>query len=150
MSDLSTVRLYLLRAMYLLMAVGLGLTIWPRILDPGNVSLMSSVVRGMLGALALMALWGVRYPVAMLPVLLFELLWKVIWVLAFGLGPWLSGTLDPDRQQTLMECLLGVVLLPLVIPWGHVYRHYVRAPGDRWGGTGGQPSRATAAPPARG
>lgn len=144
MSDLSTVRLYLLRAMYLLMAVGLGLTIWPRILDPGNVSLMSSVVRGMLGALALMALWGVRYPVAMLPVLLFELLWKVIWVLAFGLGPWLSGTLDPDRQQTLMECLLGVVLLPLVIPWGHVYRHYVRAPGDRWGrkGTGVEPAPA--------
>jgi hypothetical protein len=56
--------------MYLLMAVGLGITIWPGILAPGgNVSHMGSVVRSMLGALALVSLWGVRYPVKMLPML---------------------------------------------------------------------------------
>jgi hypothetical protein len=93
-AEYSTLRLYLLRAMYLLLAVGLGLTIWPGILAPGNASHMGSVVRSMLGALALMALWGVRYPVKMLPLLLFELTWKVIWVVAFGLGPWLG---DPWR-----------------------------------------------------
>ena len=134
MSDLSTLRLYLLRAMYLLMAVGLGITIWPGILVPGEVSHMGSVVRGMLGALALMSLWGLRYPVKMLPILLFEFMWKVIWVVAFGLGPWLSGEIDPARQQTLYDCLLGVVLLPIAIPWGYVLRNYIGAPGDRWRG----------------
>jgi len=24
------------------------------------------------------------------------------------------------------------VIFPLVIPWGYVWRHYVKAPGDRW------------------
>jgi len=132
MSDVSTLRLYLLRAMYLLMAVGLGITIWPGILVPGNVSHMGSVVRSMLGALALMSLWGMRYPVKMLPILLFEFVWKVIWVLAFGLGPWLGGRLDPDRQETLFACLMGVVLVPIAVPWGYVLRHYIKAPGDRW------------------
>jgi hypothetical protein len=132
MSDLSILRIYLLRAMYLLMAVGLGLTIWPGILVPGNVSHMGSVVRALLGALALMSLLGLRYPVKMLPILLFELLWKVLWVAAFGLGPWLSGELDPARLETLFNCLLGIVLLPVVLPWGHVFRHYIRAAGDRW------------------
>lgn len=132
MSDVSTLRLYLLRAMYLLMAVGLGITIWPGILAPGNVSHMGSVVRSMLGGLALLALWGVRYPIQMLPVLLFEFIWKVIWVVAFGLGPVLSGQMDADWQQTLLECLLGVILVPIAVPWGYVVRHYVRAPGDRW------------------
>jgi hypothetical protein len=135
MSDISTVRIYLLRAMYLLMAVGLGMTIWPGILVPGNVSHMGSVVRALLGALALMSLWGLRYPVKMLPLLLFELVWKVIWVVAFGLGPWLRGELDPARKETLFSCLLGVVLIPLVAPWGSVFRHYIRAAGDRWSGT---------------
>ena len=134
MANVSTLRLYLMRAMYLLMAVGLGVTIWPGILVPGDVSHMGSVVRGMLGALALMALWGLRYPMKMLPVLLFEFMWKVIWVVAFGLGPWLSGDLDPGRQQTLFDCLIGVVLVPIAVPWGYVVRHYVKAPGDRWRG----------------
>jgi hypothetical protein len=98
----------------------------------GNVSHMGSVVRAMLGALALMALWGVRYPIKMLPILLFEFMWKVIWVVAFGFPPWLNGQLDADRQETLFACLMGVVLVPIAVPWGYVYRHYVKAPGDRW------------------
>lgn len=134
MSDLSIFRLYLLRAMYLLIAVGLGVTIWPGIIAPGNVSHMGSVVRAMLGALALASLLGLRYPVRMIPILLFELAWKVIWVVAFALPPWLLGELDPARTQTLFDCLVGVVLVPIAIPWGHVWRHYVKAPGDRWRG----------------
>ncbi|HUG97565.1 MAG TPA: hypothetical protein VMQ83_00130 [Gammaproteobacteria bacterium] len=133
MSEVSTLRLYLLRAMYLLIAVGLGILIWPGILVPGdNVSHMGSVVRSMLGALALVALLGLRYPIKMLPMLLFEFIWKVIWVVAFALSPWLTGELDAARQQTLFDCLLGIVLVPIVVPWGYVYRHYVKAPGDRW------------------
>lgn len=133
MTDISTLRLYLLRAMYLLMAAGLAITVWPGILVPGEVSHMGSVVRSMLGALALMSLWGLRYPVQMLPILLFEFAWKVIWVVAFGLGPWLGGELDPARQETLFACLMGVVLVPIAVPWHYVLRHYVRASGDRWG-----------------
>jgi len=135
MSDVSIFRLYLLRAMYLLIAVGLGVTVWPGILLPGdNVSHMGSVVRSMLGALALVALLGLRYPIKMLPMLLFELTWKVIWVVVFALPPWLSGELDAARQQTLIDCLVGVVLVPIAVPWGYVFRHYLRAPGDRWRG----------------
>lgn len=118
--------------MYLLIAVGLGFTIWPGILVPGDVSHMGSVVRSLLGALALMCLWGLRYPVKMLPILLFEFLWKFIWVAAFGIGPWLSGELDPARQETLFECFMGVVLVPIAVPWRYVVRQYIRAPGDRW------------------
>lgn len=138
MAGVSTLRLTLLRAMYLLLAVGLGLTIWPGILAPAGATHMGSVVRSMLGALALMALWGVRYPVKMLPLLLFEFTWKVIWVVAFGLAPWLAGGLDAARQETLYECLMGVVLVPLAVPWGYVLRQYVTAAGDPWTGTARQ------------
>jgi hypothetical protein len=50
--------------MYLLIAVGLGITIWPGIISPREtLSHMGSVVRSLLGAVALLALLGVRYPV---------------------------------------------------------------------------------------
>lgn len=128
MSEVTTFRLYLLRAAYVLIVVGLGIQIWPEILfPPENPSHMGSVVTSVLGAVSLLAILGIRYPLKMLPLLFFEILWKGIWVLVFGLPP------DPSTQGTLFACLMGLVLFPLVIPWGYVFRHYLRAAGDRWG-----------------
>ena len=67
----------------------------------------------------------------------FEFVWKSIWVLALGLPLLLSGQLDRNASfggtETLINCLLGIVLVPLVTPWGYVLKHYWKAPGDRWG-----------------
>lgn len=133
MPDVSVFRLYLLRAMYLLIAVGMGLTIWPLILSPPDMAAdAKTVVRAFLGALTLLCLLGLRYPLRMLPLLIFELLWKAIWVAAFGMPLWIADRLDASGQETLFACMMGVVLVPLVMPWGHVYRTYVKAPGEPW------------------
>jgi len=133
MSEVGTLRLYLLRAMYVLIAVGLGLTVWPLIVSPPDTAANAkTVIRALLGALALLAALGVRYPLRMLPLLLLELLWKVIWVVAFALSMWLHGGLDDYASETLFACLMGVVLVPIVIPWRYVLENYVRAAGDPW------------------
>ena len=133
MPEITTLRLILLRAMYLLIAVGLGLTIWPLILSPPDlVANPRSVVRALLGALAVLSAIGIRYPLQMLPLLLFELLWKTIWVVASALPMWLHGDIDPYAADTLFACLIGVVLVPIVIPWRYVVAHYVRAPAEPW------------------
>ena len=117
MPEVTTFRLYLLRAMYLLMAVGLGITIWPGILHhPTGVEHMRGVVRSLLGAVCLLAVLGIRYPLKMLPLLFFELVWKTIWVLAFGLPLWTAHQLDPDTLETLKATLMGVVLVPPAMP----------------------------------
>jgi hypothetical protein len=137
MSEVSTFRLYLLRAMYLFMAVGLAIFKLPGLLHPENLSPQDSVVLSVLGAFALLAVLGIRYPLKMLPLLFFEFVWKTIWVLAFGLPLLLSGQLDPNTSfggtETLTNCLLGLMLVPLVTPWGYVLNHYLKAPADRWG-----------------
>jgi hypothetical protein len=131
--DVSPLRLNLLRAMYLLIAVGLGLTIWPLILSPPTPTPgPGSVVRALLGGLSLICVLGLRYPLQMLPILLFELLWKLIWVLLIALPAWLHGNWDDYAAETLFACLIGVVLVPLVLPWGHVWRHYVRKRAEPW------------------
>lgn len=130
-SEVSTLRLHLLRAMYLLIAAGLAVSIWPHIISPSTlVAGPTSVIRALLGALAVMSLLGLRYPLQMLPLLLFELLWKVIWVVASAIPMWLGPGLNAYASETLFACLMGVVLVPIVIPWGYVIRRYVRAPGE--------------------
>lgn len=137
MSEVSTFRLYLLRSLYLLIAVGLALMIWPRFLAPSLATPhMASVVRSVLTAVSLLAFLGLRYPLMMLPLLFFELVWKLIWVLAFGLPLWRSGQLTAATGETLYACLMGVVLVPIAVPWDYVIRHYIRAGGDRWRGNG--------------
>ncbi|HUF17210.1 MAG TPA: rhomboid family intramembrane serine protease [Thermoanaerobaculia bacterium] len=133
MNDISTLRFYLLRGMYLLIAAGLAATVWPHIFSPPNlVAGPSSVIRALLGALAVMSLLGLRYPLQMLPLLLFELLWKVIWVTASAIPMWLGPGLDAYASESLFACLMGVVLVPIVIPWRYVIRRYVRSPGEPW------------------
>jgi hypothetical protein len=132
--ELSIMRLYVLRATYLLVGVGLGVEIWPLILHSAAVppAHMQGVVRAMLTAVSLLALLGVRYPLQMLPLLLFEFTWKAVWVLAIGFPLWRAGHLDAATGDTWTTCLVSLVLFVLVIPWGHVLRHYARARGDRW------------------
>ena len=132
MKDVSTFRLYLLRATYLLLAVGLALQIWPLVIRHSlDVPHMNSIVRSVLSTVALLALLGLRYPLQMLPLLLFELVWKTIWLVAFALPWWRANRIDADIQETVVACLWGVIF-PIVIPWGYVFANYVKKPADRW------------------
>jgi hypothetical protein len=133
MSEVSTLRLYLLRAMYLFIALGLAIFELPALLHPENLSRLDAVVLSILAGFALLVALGIRYPLKMLPLLFFEFVWKSIWLLAFGLPLLLAGRLGPETTETLTACLMGVVLVPLVTPWGYVLERYVRAPGARWG-----------------
>ena len=132
--EITTLRRYLLRAMYAFMAIGLAITRLPGILNPPpGIANAGTVVGSVLAAIALLSLLGIRYPIKMLPLLFFELLWKILWVVGWGIPLWSSGQLTPDSEQTLISALVGVVLVPLAIPWGYVFTRYVQAPGDRWG-----------------
>jgi hypothetical protein len=136
MSEVSTFRLYILRAMYVFTVVGLAIEKLPALLHPANLSPGDSVILSVLGATALLAVVGIRCPIKMLPLLFFEFVWKFIWMLVFGLPRLLSGGLDPSISfggtETLIACLVGIVLVPLAVPWGYVFRQYVKAPGDPW------------------
>src|SRR5882724_2558461 len=132
MNDISTIRLYMVRALYLLLAVGLGATIWPGILDHSlDLPHMNGVVRSLLGAIGLLALLGLHYPLRMLPLLFFEMTWKIIWLLAFALPLWRAGHLDADTQGTLND-FIPMVIFPFLIPWDYVWANYVKRAGDRW------------------
>jgi len=128
-NGVSLFRLYILRAMYLLLIVGLGGAIVPAIISHQPDS--RGVIPSLLGAVWVLAFLGLRYPLTMLPLLLFELVWKAIWMIAYGLPQWSSGQQPPTFAEDFFNIGTGAILL-LVIPWGYVWRHYVRRSGARW------------------
>ena len=128
--EVSLLRLYVLRATYLLLVVGLGAMILPSLVR--HEPLARGVIASLLGGVWVLAFLGLRYPLQMLPVLMFELAWKTIWLVSFGLPQWWSGQVPPTFAEDFTNILSGVVLMPLVIPWGYVYRHYVKQRSTRW------------------
>lgn len=133
MSTISTFRLYLLRAAYLVLVIGLGMQVWPAIIDHVySMRIDSGLVTCMLWALSVLSIVGLRYPLQMLPLLLFEITWKAAWLLTVALPHWLSAQWNQDLGSMTFAVSLVVIFLPL-IPWTYVFEHYVRKPGDRWG-----------------
>ncbi len=132
MTEVSPICLLVMRAVYLLMGVGLLLIVWPTIIAHDlAMPRMTGVALALLGTIGLLSFLGLRYPLQMLPLLLFELAWKMIWLAFFALPLWRAGRIDEATASTVFDTSLGALLL-LVIPWGYVWQNYVRRPAEPW------------------
>lgn len=129
--NLSLFRLYLLRATYALLALAQGAIQLPLFLHHGHWTLANGGVHCFLLALAILGVVGVRYPLQMLPLLIYELLWKFLWLAGIALPLWLSDQVDAETRQAFFEIGPVIVLIP-IIPWRYVFQNYVSKPGDRW------------------
>jgi len=128
--EVSIARLYVLRATYLLLVVGLGMLIGPQLVNHAPTA--RGVIPSLLGAVGLLALIGLKYPLQMLPLLMFEFAWKTLWIVAFGLPQWSAGQMPETFTEDFQNIAFGVIMMPIVIPWGYVYRYYIRQPAARW------------------
>ncbi|WP_404334583.1 hypothetical protein AB2M62_13665 [Sphingomonas sp. MMS12-HWE2-04] len=132
MHNLSALRLNLLRSGYLLLVLGIGAGMWPVLLREGpQLELMHGAALSMLCAVGLLALLGLRYPLQMLPLLMFEMTWKTIWTLRIALPLWSADKLDADFIATLVACAVALAF-PFLIPWRYVVDNYLRRPADAW------------------
>ena len=127
--EVSVLRLYVLRCLYLLncVLVGSGVAVAvihrPKPWDP-----VPGVAFSFWAALAGLSALGIRYPLAMLPLIFMQLFYKAFWLLAVYVPLRAAG-----RSTNLTQSMLiGIVLDLIVIPWPHVLDCYVKKPGDRW------------------
>jgi hypothetical protein len=120
-----------MRVGYFVISAGLAVTKWPELLAHDPWELKQGTVLTMLFAMWVLALLGLRYPQRMLPILLFEVGWKVTWLGVVALPLWLDGNLTgATREQA--AAVLWVTIIIAVIPWRHVVSQFVLARGDRW------------------
>jgi hypothetical protein len=135
--DVPLWRLNLMRVGYLLMGVGLAVVKWPLVIGYDRaMPLHEGIVAVLLTAMSVLALLGLRYPVRLLPILLFEVLWKLVWLSVVALPAVAAGEVDPAMSEVIVNCSLVVVIVA-VVPWRHVRRRYVTATGDPWRGAAG-------------
>ena len=128
-----TYRLNIMRAGYLLMAVGLVAVKWPVLVsgDAASLPVFEGVVAALLGTMSLLWFLALRYPVQMLPLLIFESAWKLVWLAAVGIPNLIEGDMSDEMRSVLFNVSLVVVVLA-VTPWDYAWKRYASAPGDPW------------------
>src|SRR6478672_3475936 len=95
-----------MRGGYLLMGVGLALVTWPLLPDADSLPLYEGVTLCLLTATSLLAFLGLRYPIKLLPLLLFESGWKIRWLALVALPKAVTGDLDAVTSDTVFSCSL--------------------------------------------
>ena len=89
--------------------------------------LIYGIAFSLYAAYALLMLLGVRFPVRMLPLLLLQISYKLIWLIAVGYTLWSSGHLNPDAIGTVKFFASIIVLDLVVIPCPYVFEKYAKA-----------------------
>ncbi len=123
-TPIATWRLWLLRAGYLLLTVGMGMQIIPVFFDHQPATLDEGIVNSMLLAMVILCAFGLRYPLKMLPILFWEMIWKTAWLLTIALAELQSGEIDESTASIAFACAL-VIIVYAVVPWDYAFRTYV-------------------------
>ncbi|MBE7157742.1 MAG: hypothetical protein INR62_04800 [Rhodospirillales bacterium] len=125
-------RLYTLRACYALLFFGLAFAVWPAVLHhTDSFATRRGAQFSLLAGLGLIAALGLRWPVRMLPLLLFEMTWKAIYLVAFAWPLWRHHAIDAATATDIASVATVLLFVPL-LPWKHIWSRYAAAPGEPW------------------
>src|SRR3712207_5823891 len=101
---LSTRCLNVMRLGCAFMGVGLAIVKWPLLIqDAASLPVMDGVVTCLLTAMSLLAFLGLRYPVRMLPILLFEVAWKLLWFATVAIPHLVADAMNAATREVLVN-----------------------------------------------
>jgi hypothetical protein len=126
-------RLSILRAYYAFMAFGTAAVFWPDLVDHNHGwGIAHGAQASLLAALSPLALLGIRYPLKMLPIIVYEFAWKALWFVFVAAPLYAADRMTDVVWANVYACGLAIILTPLVLPWRHVWQTYVAAAAEPW------------------
>jgi hypothetical protein len=120
------INVFLLRVIYLLMCAMMARTAWTSILDhQGGWEPYHAMGNCVWAAYGTLALLGLLHPLRMLPIVLFMIFYKSLWLAVVAYPLWRAGTLAGSSAEELTYIFLAAPVFALCVPWGYVVRHFV-------------------------
>jgi hypothetical protein len=123
------INIYLLRLLYILMFFGLGKTTWSEVFThQGAWEPVFAVEWSVWTAFATLAGLGIIHPLKMLPIILLEIFYKVLWLILVAYPLWVNGTLIGSPAEGIMWVFMPVLLAIVAVPWGYAFKTFVYSP----------------------
>lgn len=120
------INIYLMRVIYLLMFFVLGKDVWAEILNhTGEWEPHKAMAWSVWAAFSAMAFIGIFRTVQMIPLLLLEIFYKILWLTIVALPLWQSNQLIGSPVEGMTMAFLWVLLPIVAVPWDYVFKSYV-------------------------
>ena len=129
----SKFRFRLLRFFYLLIALMLGIEVWSEIFTHTTLwQSLPAVAYSFWGAFTLLAILGLFHPLKMLPLLLIQFLYKLIWLIIVAYPLWASNQLIGSSAEDMTTLFFKSIIVDLlVIPWPYVFKNFILISGRK-------------------
>jgi hypothetical protein len=109
---------YLLRAMFILMSTFLAFDVWKNIAShQGPWNAVEAAAWCFWAGFSLLAIFGIFKPIKLLPVVLLEIVYKVLWLMIVAVPVWFFGQPAGEGFSTVSFSFVLVVLPIVAMPW---------------------------------
>jgi len=116
----------LLRLLYALMFFVLGQTTWTKVLTHQGSWVPDEAINWCVWtAFAMLAGLGLIRPLQMLPIILLEIFYKVMWLILVAYPLWSKDALVGSTAEGTTDAFLWVLLPIVAVPWVYAFRTYV-------------------------
>lgn len=120
------INIYLLRLLFLLVVLFVGSDSWSGILKhQGPWDHVRAAAVCMWAACAVLSILGLLNPLRWLPIVMFEILYKIIWLVIVAYPLWSTNRLKGSPAEGMTQAFLWVILPIVATPWGYAFRTYV-------------------------
>ena len=118
--------IYLLRLLFTLMFLFVTYGSWNYILNhTGPWNSVNAAAWCMWGAYSLISFIGILRPLKMLPIVLFEIIYKIAWLIIVAYPLWVSNELIGSSAEGMTRDFMWVIFPILAMPWRYFFRTYL-------------------------
>ena len=120
------INIYLLRLLFLLVVVFVASDSWSTILKhQGQWDHVKAAAVCMWAAYSVLSIFGLINPLKWLPIVMFDIVYKIIWLVIVAYPLWSTNLLAGSPAEEMTYAFLWVILPIVAMPWAYAFRTHV-------------------------
>jgi hypothetical protein len=123
------INIYLLRLFYFLMVFFVATDSWRGIIThEGQWDRFRAMSVCVWAAYTTLAVFGLIHPLRWLPIMIFMIFYKSLWLIIVAYPLWREGALAGSPAEEMTGAFLGVPVVMIAVPWKYVFENYIYKP----------------------
>ena len=120
------INIYLLRILFSLMFLFVASSSWKHIFNhTGFWDNMNAAAWCMWASYSTISIIGIVRPLRMLPIVLFEIVYKIAWLVVVAYPLWVKNQLTGSPAESMTSVFLWVCLPIVAMPWRYFFMTYI-------------------------